>query len=156
MRGAHLARSQHAPLRIEPQGGQVAEYASEPLSKETWDVLQEDDRRSHLANDPDDVRPDPSLVGRAPAAAGERPRLARESRNHAIHDATPRAAVERDNVVPDRSRTKSFVRHPRHEHGRREGFPFDETHHAGSGLGEHDAEVEPGTAGADGKNVDGM
>jgi hypothetical protein len=51
---------------------------------------------------------------------------------------------------------KGRVRHPRHEDGRREGLPLDESHNPRSWLGEHDSEVEPAAAGADGQNVDGM
>ena len=155
MRRSHLVRGQHAPLRIEPQAGQVPENSPEPLSDEPRDVLQEHERRFHLANDPNDFWPEPALVCDTTAPAGEGPGLTREARSEAIHDATPRLAVERGNVVPERSRTKGRVFHPRHEDGRRKGFPFDESHNPGSRLGEDDSEIETSSSGADRKHVEG-
>jgi len=74
-------------------------------------------------------------------------RLTRIARSKDVHRATPWAAVEGDNVVPDRRRIQGRVFHPRHEDGRGEGVPLDITHSAVSGLGQHEAEVEPSGAG---------
>jgi hypothetical protein len=55
--GADSGRTEHAPLRIEPQRGQVSDHRSESGRKEPWDVLQEHVARSHLANHASDVGP---------------------------------------------------------------------------------------------------
>jgi hypothetical protein len=104
--GTHLVRSQHVPLRIEPELGQVAEDVAEASAEaEPGDVLQEDEARLHLANEPGDLRPEPAAVRGPSASPGDGPGLAREARNEAIHEAAPRSAVEGGNVVPDRSLT---------------------------------------------------
>lgn len=88
-------------------------------------VFQEDDAGSHLANDTGDVVPDPALVVGLLPTSGDAPGLAGKSRSDEIHDATPRSAVEGDNVIPDRRRIQGLFFHPRHERGRGVGFPFD-------------------------------
>ena len=66
------------------------------------DVLEEDEARSHLADDPGDVRPEVAWVGRSLPAAGNRERLAGVARSDEIHRPTPRVAVEGGKVVPER------------------------------------------------------
>jgi hypothetical protein len=61
--------------------------------------------------------------------------------NHAIHDSTPRIAVEGGNVIPYRRVIQGLVFHPRHESGRGEGLPLDVAHSTGS-TGEFESEVE--------------
>lgn len=47
------------PDDMVPALGQVSEYSSKiPVGKESWDVFQEDDGGSHLANDPGGVGPE--------------------------------------------------------------------------------------------------
>lgn len=67
-----------------------------------------------------------------------------------MNAAAPRAAVEGFKVVPDSSFSQGLVRHPGHESGRRMAFPLDESHSSISGLGDVQAEVEAGVAGAEG------
>jgi hypothetical protein len=113
------------------------------------DVLEEDEGRLALADDPRDVRPEVSRVRRAEPPACHAERLARIARAEDVHRAVPWAAVEGGNVVPDRRAIQGRVLHPRHEHGRGVGFPLDVTQNTKSGTGEQDAEVEPAGAGAE-------
>jgi hypothetical protein len=101
--GSDLGRADTAPFRIEPDFGQVSENLSQSGSKQTWDVLQKDVSRSHVANDANDVGPDPPLVLGALALPGNGEWLAREARSDDIHTATPRFTVEGGEVVPHRS-----------------------------------------------------
>jgi hypothetical protein len=115
------------------------------------DILEEDERRLDLVDDPRDMRPEVARVVRAPAFARDREWLARIARSDDVHRAAPRAAVEGSNVVPDNSLIQGRVLHPRHESGCGEGFPFDMAHSTISGDGDGDPEVEPASPRAEGK-----
>ncbi len=97
------------------------------MRKEPWDVLQEDEARSHLTNDPSDIGPEPAVVVGSLALAGDGERLTWKSRRDEIHDSTPRRAIEGCEIVPDRRLIQGRVFHPRHESGRCEGFPLNVT-----------------------------
>jgi hypothetical protein len=114
------------------------------MAEKSGDVLEEDERGPGVIDDSGDVRPDPPIVGNALALSCDRPRLARESRSDDIHDATPRSAWEGDKVIPDRREIQGLVFHPRHENGRREGFPLNVTNGSVSlSHCELEPEVEP-------------
>jgi hypothetical protein len=104
MRRANVGRSETAPFRIVPAFGQSTENGVESSShSDGCDVFQQDESRSYLANDPENVMPE---AGPFAVDAGSLPCegeiLAREPRNDEIHDSTPRCAVEGCEIVPDR------------------------------------------------------
>ncbi len=70
--------------------------------------------------------------------------------------ATPRAAVEGGNIIPDRRLIQGFVFHPRHEGGCREGFPLDVTNSAIFGFCDVQAELQSADAGAKGNSVESI
>ncbi|MCY3784617.1 MAG: hypothetical protein OXG79_12655 [Chloroflexi bacterium] len=141
-------RAEHAPLRSEPEIGQRAEYGSKSgWSKDAWRILQEDVTRSHIANDSGDIWPEPSLVLLPAPLAGDAERLAREPRSDDIHDATPRAAVERSEVTPDRRFVQATLRHTRDHDRGVIGFPFDVADGSCLGNGESHAELKSADAG---------
>lgn len=115
------------------------------------DILKEDEGRLDLTDDAGDMRPEVPWVLRAPALARDRERLARIARSDDVHRATPRAAVEGGNIVPDRRAIQGRVLHPRHESGCGVGFPFDMAHSTISGDGDSEPEVETARAGAEGE-----
>lgn len=86
---------------------------------------------------------------RALALARDGKRLARISAKDNIHRATPRAAVEGGNVVPQRCFIQGRVFHPRHKGGRSIGFPLDVTDSAIPGAGNGEPEVDPAGTGAE-------
>jgi len=149
MRRADSVRAEHTPLRIEPHRGQVAKNVSESSRQETWDVLQRDDSRSHLANHAGDGGPEPTGIVLGSALPGVADWLAREARRDEIHNATPRLAIEGREIIPDRSAIHGRVLHPRHENGRGESVPLNETHATGPGDGELDSKLKSSDAGAD-------
>ena len=115
------------------------------------DILEEDEGRLDLADDPGDMRPEVArIVGTEPSAC-DRKRLARIARSDDVHRAAPRAAVEGGNIVPDNSLIQGRVFHPRHESGCGIGFPFDMAHSTISGDGDGEPEVKPARAGAEGE-----
>jgi len=84
VRGADGLRWDAVPLRIEPALGQLSENGTEPppsvSRKESWNVLQEHEARSHHANDPHEVEEQAGLGGvDAGLLAGDRDVLAGEA-----------------------------------------------------------------------------
>jgi hypothetical protein len=151
-----IVRSHTTPLRIEPQRGQVTEDDVESPNSERCDVFHEDELGSHLANDASEVSPESAAVSLDSfPLAGVGDVLTGESASDAIHEATPRSAVEGGNVVPDRSRCQGLLFHPGHESSRGVGFPLDVHHSTTSGDGELDAEIEPSASGEEGENAEG-
>jgi hypothetical protein len=115
------------------------------------DILEEDEGWLNLVDDAGDMGPEVArIVGTEPSAC-DRERLARISRSDDVHRATPWAAVEGSNIVPDNSLIQGRVFHPRHESGCGEGFPFDMAHSTISGDGDGKPEIEPASAGAEGE-----
>ena len=116
------------------------------------DVLEETNAGFDLAHDTGDVGPEVSWVFVSELASGDAERLARIAAMDDIHQAAPRSTVEAGNVVPDRRAIQGRVLHPRHERGRRVGFPLDVTHSSISGVGDVEAEVETSGSGAEGQS----
>lgn len=107
-----------------------------------FDVFEEAPFGLHLPDDPADVGPEVAGIVLASPLAGEAERLAGITGSEEMNAAAPRAAVEGGNIRPDRSLIQGRVCHPRHESGRREGFPLDVTNSSISGLGDMEAEFE--------------
>ena len=99
---SHGFRAEHVPLRIEPALGQVSEKLSSSCSKQTWDVLHEHDARSHLANQPGDLGPEPPLVLGASLLPCVGEGLAGESGSDKVHSASEEGSVQSREVGPDR------------------------------------------------------
>jgi hypothetical protein len=100
----------------------------EPESNKLGDVLQQDELGSHVSDDGCDGRPEPAVIVSPTLATGRAERLAGEPGSDEIHSATPRLAVEGDEVIPDRSVIQPRLRHPLHEDGRRVGVPLNVSH----------------------------
>jgi hypothetical protein len=62
VRSAEVSRSEAAPSNAVPERGQVGGNDSESGSKETWDVLHDDDSRSKNANGASELMPEPGAV----------------------------------------------------------------------------------------------
>jgi hypothetical protein len=148
-----VRRSKHTPLRIEPQSGQPREHFPERVTttdgEKAPDVFDESEPGVGLANDSQDVRPQPARVVDAAAVARNGCRLAWETGSDEIHASTPRAAIEGREIAPDRSAIHGLVRHPRHESGRSEGVVLDPAYDASAASEESSgSEVQasdPGT-----------
>jgi hypothetical protein len=59
MRSPEVSCSEAAPACAVPERGQVGGNDSESGSKETWDVLHDDDSRSKKANGASELMPEP-------------------------------------------------------------------------------------------------
>lgn len=124
---ANLGRGEQTPFRIEPEVGKVGEDMGEPVLDHSPDVLQEDEARSNLTEDSDNLGPEPSVIVKSTLRPGGAERLAGETGSDEIHSTAPRATVEGGKVIPDRRAIQGLVFHPRHENGRRVGVPLNET-----------------------------
>lgn len=146
VRRANIGRSHTTPLDREPDGGKVGKDLGEPKRKVSSHVLAEEERRVGLLENPVDLGPEVPLVVDSGAESGRAERLARVSTSDEIHCATPRAAVEGSEIVPDRSAIQRRLRHPFHEACCGESVPLDHAHGAApSGQ----AEIEATDAGAE-------
>lgn len=72
-----------------------------------------------------DVWPQVAWIALRKTSAGERERLARVARCNDVHCSAKARAIKGREIVPDRRRIQGRILHPRHEHGRGEGFPLD-------------------------------
>lgn len=128
MRGADSRRAEQAPLRIEPEVGQSPEKVGESHPNEAWDVLHEDESGSHFTNDPDELFSEVPFVAEPTALSCNGPWLTWDPSRDEIHSTSPSRTVERGKVIPDRRLIQDLVLHPRHESGRRTGFPLNVSH----------------------------
>lgn len=148
---ADFRRREEASRKAVAHSDQSCGDFGETEAEMMGDILEEDERWLHFADDAGDMGPEVARVVRTPALARDRERLARIARSDDIHRAAPRAAVEGGNVVPDNSLIQGRVFHPRHDGGCGVGFPFDMAHSTISGEGDGEPEVEPARAGAEGE-----
>ena len=96
------SRRNTIPSDIKPALGQVPENGSKVrVSKETWDVFQQAESRSHLTNDPDGVGPQVAGIVFAFLLTGNGERLTGKTcRNH-VNPSSPWASVKSSDIVPD-------------------------------------------------------
>ncbi len=140
---ANGGRGEQTPLRIEPEVGKIPADTVEPSeSNKSGDVLQEHESRSHVSHDPGNVRPEPSLIIDTVTPSCGRERLTVETGSDEIHSATPRATVERADVIPDRSEIQVRLFHPGHESGRCVAVPLNTSHGSYVEAGEAESEFE--------------
>ena len=71
----HVVRSKQVPREsIKPERGKLSGDSSEPVvNNEAWDIFHDDDARSHLAHDADELLAEVSLVVCASASSGQTP-----------------------------------------------------------------------------------
>jgi hypothetical protein len=148
---ADFRRREEACRKAVAHADQSAGDFGEAEAEMMGDILEEHEGRLDLADDAGDMRPEVARILTAKPSARHAEWLARIASSDDIHHATPRAAVEGSNVVPDNSLIQGRIFHPRHESGCGEGFPFDMAQSTISGDGDGEPEVEPACAGAEGE-----
>ncbi len=122
---------------------------------EAWDVLEEAELGLALRDDALDVGPDPPLVLDPALLTGCGEGLAREARNDAIHDSTPRSSIEGAEVGPDRSLRKGPVLHARRQNRCGIRLDLDVADRASSSSeGKVQTEVEPSVSRAEGEHAE--
>ncbi|MDB5724989.1 MAG: hypothetical protein JWQ16_1743 [Novosphingobium sp.] len=147
---ARLSRSEQARLWRVTHAAKAFGDVGKSHGEVPFDVFAEDPLGFDFAGDPGDLGPKmPRIIGAA-AIASVAEGLAWITGSEDMNAAAPRAAVKGSQIVPDKRLTQGLVAHPRHESGRRVGFPLDECHSAISGLGDVEPEIEPPISGAKG------
>jgi hypothetical protein len=104
---------------------QVGDDSLEPSRPVAWNVLAEQERCLAFLHNAQDVWPQMPRIALCKTSPGDRERLARVARSDEIHASAKSRAIKGREIVPDRRRIQRRILHPRHEHGRGEGFPFD-------------------------------
>jgi len=147
MASARLSRREQSRRNPAAHALKVSEHVVEGARQMGADVLEEAPLGVDFGADAAEVGPQPAGVGGAEALAGAAFALARVASRDDIHEATPRAAVEGGNIVPDRSAIQGRVFHPGHESGRSVCFPLDVTHSSIPGPCDVESEFETSGAG---------
>jgi hypothetical protein len=119
------------------------------------DVLQKDNWRGALADDAGDVGPEVAGIVGPASLAGHAEWLAGVAANEAIHDATPRAAVEGSEIAPQRARIQAALFHARAKEAGDVGFSLNATDDASARTRQSDGEIESAVAGAEGEDTPG-
>lgn len=144
MRGSQLPATEHTPDRIEPVFGQLPENSGHSPVNKGCNVLQEEQPGTRFAKDAPCIIPEVPFVIFSEAFSGAGVGLAGDSAKEEIHAATPRPAVKGREVVPDRRSIQGRIFHPRHESGRRVGFPLNVTNGSyAAPASDSKSEVEP-------------
>jgi hypothetical protein len=107
-----------------------------------------------LADDPPCIRPEIAFILLAALPAGEGMRLARDAANEAIHEATPRSAVEGSGIAPHRSLREVSRFHRCHQLRDGETFPLHQADRASAWNCQLDSEIEATASGADADEVE--
>lgn len=148
VRSADIVRSEHTPLRIEPERGKVGEDLVEPEREMSRDVFKEDRFGLDFADDSGDVRPKVSGVFLTAPTAGDAEWLARVTGSDEIHSTAPRRAVEGAEIIPNRRAIEGRVTHPRNEDGGREFVTLDVADGSACAVRcEPDAKLKPADSG---------
>ena len=153
MRRSDSGCAEAIPLRIVPETGKSREHSVQSVKSDAWHILKGHVGRVDLSDDPLDLGPEPSLVGFAELLPGGGERLAREARADDIHAATPRAAIEGAEIVPNRILISGRSLAAR-EAGRGVGLPLNSNHSSISGAeGESESEIEASDPSAEAESI---
>lgn len=152
----NFCRAEQARFDAKAQLAKVLEDGGGSQGQVPFDVFEEAPFGIEIGDDPADMGPQVPGIVFPEALAGKGKRLAGISASEDMNLATPRAAVEGGNIVPDRRFIQSLVLHPCHDSGRNEGFPLDVTNSSVSGLGDMQAEFEASDASAEGDPGEGI
>lgn len=149
MRRARFSRREQACLDAVTQLAKVSGDVPKSQGDVAFDVLEEDEAGPDFVDDSGDFGPQMAGIGVAAAQSRLAEGLTGITGRDEMNAAAPRAAVEGSQIVPDSSRRQGLVFHPCHESGRRVSLPLDVTNSPISGLGDVQAEIEAGVAGAE-------
>jgi len=148
MGGADFSRREQSRLNVVTQADQFSADFGKSQIEVAFDVFQEHPAGGDLSDDAADGWPEVARVLLASALSSEAERLTGISGSDEMNSAAPWAAVKGCEIVPYRRRSQGLVRHPRHESGRRMGFPLNVTHSSIPWLGDVKAEIKATVAGA--------
>jgi hypothetical protein len=148
MRRADFLRCKESRRDAVTQASKCFRDFKEAKPKMAPDVFKEHFGRFALADDARDVRPEMPRVFLSEPLAGDRERLARVARNDAIHEATPRAAVEGFKIRPQRSGFERSVRKTRRQDAGSADFPCHVSDRARFRASDSQSEAHAAVSGA--------
>jgi hypothetical protein len=123
---SNVGCSQHAPMRIEPEFGQVCENSVKPPRSERWRVLHVRVRGSHVAKDSRHLSPQSgALAVEAVSASGNGDVLARKTSRYHINKAAPFSGVKTLDVRPNRENREMSIGLSLRQNGRAEGITLN-------------------------------
>jgi len=109
-------------------------------------VFEKYDWWFNFANDSMDLGPKVSRIVLSTTFAGDAERLARVARSEAIHDSTPRTAIEGSQIRPQRRLSQAARFHSRRQVLAGERFPFDPTDCSSASQSQLQAKVQSAPA----------
>lgn len=109
--GTKIVCTEHTPLRIVPERGQVPEYSSKPSSSDSWHVFHENECWSYVANDALVITPQSAALAVDTLRVRIRRTdvLARKPARNDVNTASPRSTVKGAHVIPDRECRQASV-----------------------------------------------
>lgn len=150
MRRADLCRCEKSRLNRSASPVKVSPYCVEAEGEVPFDVLEDDEERVDLFDDPEDIGPEVALVFFAEPLPGLAEGLAWIAGNDAMNSATPRAAVEGGDIAPQRRRSQKLLFHRRNQMGAGECVSLNETDADSAWNRQSDTEIESSASGAEG------
>jgi hypothetical protein len=155
VRRADLFRRKQSAFNLETKSSKVSPNSSQSARRDhAADVLDENPPCAGLDDDAAGWRPEIPLVLFTLPLSGEAVRLARDSANEAIHDATPWAAVEGSHIAPHRRWSQETCFHRRYQSCDGPRFPLHQHDRASVWNCQLDAEIESGAAAAQADEVE--
>jgi hypothetical protein len=151
---ANFLRCKQARRNFVAQAFKLLGDLIESEGEVTGHVFEKHDSRFSFADDAMNVGPQVARIILSATLTGEAERLARVARSEAIHDSTPRLAVEGSQIRPHRCLIQAFRFHARRQDFDSEGFPFNPTDDASPSHSQFQSEVKPGTARTEGEDVE--
>lgn len=155
VREAHFCRCEQSSLNRVTKALKVSPDAAEARRQVRADVFEEQEPGPGLDDDAAERRPQPPGICDPEALAGAGFALARVAANEAIHEATPRAAVEGSGIRPHRSRIQESRLHKCHQPRDGRGLPLHQADASSAGNCQLDAEIKPSASGAEGEDIEG-
>ena len=155
MRRADLCRREQARRRRVAQSPKLSQDGLEAEGDVPGDVFEKDPFGAAFADDPGNVGPEVAGIVGATALSGRAEGLAGVSGEDGVEGAAEGASVEAAQVGPDRGRGEVSGCLCRDEDRPWPVLPLDEAARVISGLGQHEAHIQPSAACAEGQSVPG-
>ena len=155
VRRTDLCRREQARRRREAHAPKLSQDGFKAEGDVTGDVFEKDPFGAAFPDDPGDIGPEVAGVVGATALSGGAEGLAGISGKNRVKGPAERAGIEGSQIGPDWCRGKVSCALGGDEDRPWPVLPFDEAPCVISGLGEHEAHIQPSAACAEGQSVPG-
>lgn len=155
VRRADFSRREQTRRRRVAQAPKLSQDGFKAEGDVTCDVFEEDPFGAALIDDTGDVWPEMTGIAGPGTLSGRAERLARISGEDGIERSAEGAGIEAAQVIPDWGRGEIPGALGGDEDGTGPVLPFDEASGVIVGFGEHEAQIEPSAACAEGQSMPG-